>query len=259
MFSRFRLRLSHMRMSPSVASRCSWRFMVWLALTLPLSACANWSDGPSDSYADLDTAEVLVSVEWPESGGAFATQHISSGSESIVVEVASTANQVVVDTLVLNRASDGSTTAEGYLAAPVGENIFTANSYDQSDGGGSVLAEGQLTQTIQAGQLNTVNLVMEGVVAAVSVYLDDADLTLLGETTQAHASAQDPAGDIIVSPSPDFSWSSSDETIATVDQSGLVTAQGAGSADIIATETSTGLSNYATVTVTRTEIVLAAQ
>jgi hypothetical protein len=83
--------------------------------------------------------------------------------------------------------------------------------------------------------------------AVVSVVVTPASATLvsLGETVQLTASAQDASGNTISGKT--FTWSSSDETIATVSTSGLVTAVVNGSVTI--TATSSGVNGTAAVDV----------
>ncbi|MHC4089453.1 MAG: leucine-rich repeat domain-containing protein [Planctomycetota bacterium] len=70
-------------------------------------------------------------------------------------------------------------------------------------------------------------------VASVVVTPDAATLVSLGETVQLAASAQDAGGNAI--PGKTFTWSSSDEGLAAVSSSGLVTAVANGSVTITAT------------------------
>ena len=71
-------------------------------------------------------------------------------------------------------------------------------------------------------------------------------LLSLGDTVQLTASARDASGNTI--PDKRFAWSSSDESIATINSSGLVTAAGANGA-ITITATTDGIAGTATVAV----------
>jgi hypothetical protein len=83
------------------------------------------------------------------------------------------------------------------------------------------------------------------VVASVDVTPWTATVVALGWKVQLSATARDSAGSVI--PGTAFQWSSSAETVATVDRSGLVTAVGNGSADIMGT--ADGSSGTATIVV----------
>jgi uncharacterized protein YjdB len=82
-------------------------------------------------------------------------------------------------------------------------------------------------------------------VASVSVALGSASRTV-GQTTQATATTRDANNNVLTGRA--VSWSSSNNAVATVSSSGLVSAAGSGSAQIIAT--SEGQSGSATLTVT---------
>ena len=80
-------------------------------------------------------------------------------------------------------------------------------------------------------------------VASVVVTPVNATLVSLGETVQLTASARDASGNTISGKT--FTWSSSDQTIATVNSTGLVTAVANGAATI--TATTDGVSGTATI------------
>ena len=89
-------------------------------------------------------------------------------------------------------------------------------------------------------------------VATVVVTPGNATLVSLGETEQLSASAQDASGNTITGKT--FTWSSSDEMIATVSASGLVTAVANGSVTI--TATSDGVNGTAAVDVSQVAVQL---
>jgi hypothetical protein len=82
-------------------------------------------------------------------------------------------------------------------------------------------------------------------IASVIVTPSSAQLTALGATAQLGATARDAVGNAISGVT--FSWGSSNTNAATVDQSGLVTAVGSGTATI--TASASGQSDDASVTV----------
>lgn len=84
----------------------------------------------------------------------------------------------------------------------------------------------------------------ESSVASVSVSPAE-DSIAAGETTQFSASAEDADG---TSVSADFSWSSTNSSVATVDDQGVATAQAAGAAEIVASAGSVADSAELTVT-----------
>ncbi|MFB6240283.1 MAG: Ig-like domain-containing protein, partial [Gemmatimonadota bacterium] len=82
-------------------------------------------------------------------------------------------------------------------------------------------------------------------VASVEVTPSSETLTAIGAQASFDATARDSAGNVVSGAS--ISWSSSDQSVATVDGTGTVTAQGNGEATI--TASAGGESGTATVTV----------
>ena len=95
-------------------------------------------------------------------------------------------------------------------------------------------ANGAVTVTATAGTLaDSVAVTVEQQVAGVSIAPPDSDsLDAIGVTVQLQATAQDANGHTV---DVEFDWSSSDPAIATVDATGLVTAQANGTATVTAT------------------------
>lgn len=104
---------------------------------------------------------------------------------------------------------------------------------------------GEQTVTVKFRGLTATFRVTVGQNPAPEVKLDRTSASLkVGKTLRLNAT---------VTPAADVTWTSSDEGVATVDQSGLVTAVGVGAADITAT-TDSGYSASCRVTVTRDKI-----
>ena len=121
------------------------------------------------------------------------------------------------------------------------ESIATVN----SSGLVSAVAAGLATITATSeGKSGTAAITVLEPVASVAVSPDNATI-VAGETVQLTATTLDAAGNELTGPT--VTWSSSDEAMATVDATGLVTALGAGSATI--TATSGGKSGTAAITV----------
>ena len=124
----------------------------------------------------------------------------------------------------------------------------SASSVATVDASGLVTAVGNGTATITASGGSASGSAVVTVtqsVASVEVSPATAPLTALGETVQLTAEAFDGNGHAVAGA--EFSWESSDDAVATVDESGLVTGVAEGTATVTATAGSA--SGTATVTV----------
>ncbi|MDE2753093.1 MAG: Ig-like domain-containing protein [Gemmatimonadota bacterium] len=103
------------------------------------------------------------------------------------------------------------------------------------DASGLVTAAGAGTATVTAaagGATGTAAVTVAQVPSSVSVEPGEGVLSALGETLRLSAEAYDANGHAVAGA--EFRWSSSDEAVAVVDASGLVTAAGAGTATVTA-------------------------
>ena len=120
-----------------------------------------------------------------------------------------------------------------------------------SSGLGTAASNGTATITATSGSVSgTASLTVSQAVASVQVTPADADLTALDETVQLSVSVQDALGNEVTGTT--VTWESSDESVATVDVAGLVTAEAKGSVAISAA--SGQFSGSSTVTVETNEV-----
>ena len=122
---------------------------------------------------------------------------------------------------------------------PVGNATVTWASGDGSvatvDGNGNVTAAANGAATITATSGNasgTATVTVSQQPVRVDVSPSTASLSSIGQTVQLAAEAFDANGHPVANIS--FAWTSSNESVATVDAAGLVTSRGTGSADIAA-------------------------
>lgn len=103
------------------------------------------------------------------------------------------------------------------------------------DGSGTVRALGNGTVTITAasgGVQSSIDLTVSQAVASATVSPDSASIAAIGESEQLVLSAEDANGNLISDP--EVEWSSSDVDVVVVDEDGVVTAVGTGTAVITA-------------------------
>jgi uncharacterized protein YjdB len=124
------------------------------------------------------------------------------------------------------------------------------------DGNGNVSAVangGPVTITATAGNVpGTATVTVSQQAVRVDVSPSTASFSTVGRTVQLAAEAFDANGHTVAGVS--FDWTSSDESVATVDAAGLVTSRGAGTADIAAT--TGGVRATAEITVTVEAVAL---
>jgi uncharacterized protein YjdB len=235
--------------------------------TQQFSAVARNADGDaisgktftwSSSNASVATVNGtgLTSAQAPGTATISATVEGESGSATLTVQ------QREVETVSISPASAtaevGETRQFAATARDADGNVISGRTVTWASSNSSVAtisssglatAEGAGSTAITAtvdGTSGTASLSVAQP-SAESVTISPASSSLTeGATQQFTATARDASGDAI--PGKTFSWATSDSDVATVNNSGLVTAQGAGSATI--TATTDGESGQAAVTVT---------
>jgi len=87
------------------------------------------------------------------------------------------------------------------IDAPVGTDTFAFQTYDAQNGQGNVLSRAAVTQMVASGAANTVNAVLNGVVAAIAISLSNASPNAgAPATVNVMVAAKDPDGNTIVGP-----------------------------------------------------------
>ena len=197
------------------------------------------SDG---AVATVDASGLVTTVA---NGTATITATAGEASGSAAVTVAQVVSSVTVAPAEANFAALSDTlrlTAEAFDAnghAVAGAEFSWGTSDDSVaavDASGLVtaVANGTATITATAGEASgstTVNVAQ--VVSSVTVAPAEANFGALGDTLRLTAEAFDANGHAVAGA--EFSWESSDSTVATVDASGLVTTMARGSVTITAT------------------------
>ena len=218
-------------------------------------AGAEFSWGTSDDAVATVDASGLVTAA--ANGTATITATAGQASGSATVTVAQLVSSVTVAPLEASLAALGDTlrlTAEAFDAnghAVAGAEFSWGSSDDAAatvDATGLVtaVANGSATITATMGEASgTATVTVTQVVSSVMVAPAEASLAALGDTLRLTAEAFDANGSAVTGA--EFSWESSDDAVATVDATGLVTAIASGSVTI--TATSGSVSGSATVTV----------
>lgn len=217
-------------------------------------AAFSWSSS-DESVATVDDSGLVTAVGAGTAVIGAASVGGASGRARLTVE-AGVPSAVAVTPGTVSLAAVGDTVR---LAAEVRDGAGrplpgVAVSWTSSDpsvatvsGSGLVTAVGDGTASVTAtsGSASGIAIVTVAQRVASVTVVSAADTLLAGDTLRLEAEALDANGHAV--PGAAFSWSSSNESVATVDDSGLVTAVGDGTASV--TATSGSASGSATVTV----------
>ncbi len=200
-----------------------------------------WSSG-DDAVATVSEEGLVTAVSngmvdiTAQSGSLSSTATISVSEPvptTIVIDPTSAALESIGETLQLTAV----VLDQRENAMP--DAMVTWSSGDEAlatvDEAGLVTAvdNGMVDITAQSDEaMESVTITVSQVAAIITITPEMTTLTEFGETIQLEVIAED-ANEVSIN-EPSIAWSSSDETVATVDEAGLVTAVGNGMADITA-------------------------
>jgi uncharacterized protein YjdB len=203
----------------------------------------------SGSFTVSKKAGSNSSLKIQTTGNGAAVSNTATGTLQVVdyaVKSAATdENQTAVQLAGGSKVIVGSNTITVASNAADGENYIDNNGTIHLSSGATVAADGGSTETLDLGGTVTLSgAVNKTLPDATDVTLDQETLSLTtGSTGTLKATVKPPAALQAVT------WSSSDETVATVDEKGVVTAEAPGTATITASA-GEGINATCTVTVT---------
>ena len=204
-------------------------------------ATVTWASSAT-AAATVDATGLVTAVG---NGTATITATAGEASGSATVTVAQVVSSVAVAPMEANFAALSDTlrlTAEAFDAnghAVAGAELSWETSDDavatvDASGLVTAAANGTVTITATAGEASgSAAVTVAQVVSSVTVAPAEANFGALGDTLRLAAQAFDANGHAVAGA--EFSWESSDSTVATVDASGLVTTMARGSVTITAT------------------------
>jgi len=225
-------------------------------------AGGNVLTGRTVTWTSSNTGAATVSSSGLVTAVGAGGANIVATSEGVTGQSTVTVALAPVASVSVSLGSGSLTVGQTTLATPVlkdaGGNVLTGRTVtwtSSNSAAATVNASGVVT-AVGAGSESIV-ATSEGVtgqasvtvtlppVASVSVSLGSSSLAV-GQTTQGSVILKDASGNVLSGRT--VTWTSSNSAVATVSSSGLVTAAGAGSANIVAT--SEGVTGQASVTVT---------
>ncbi len=200
-----------------------------------------WSSG-DDAVATVSEEGLVTAVS---NGMVDITAQSGSLSSTATISVSEPVpTTIVIDPTSATLESIGETVQLTALVLDQRENtmpdaMVTWSSGDESvatvdeDGLVTAVDNGMVDITAQSDEaMESVTITVSQVAAIITITPEMTTLTEFGETVQLEVFAED-ANEVAID-EPSIAWTSSDETVATVDEAGLVTAVGNGMADITA-------------------------
>jgi hypothetical protein len=161
------------------------------------------------AFAMVAVATLISACGGGASSSGMAPQAPTSAPVTTQAKTASVSFRIVIPAATTSAVSSAATptvvacttTCSATVNAPVGSDTFAVNLYGGTNGTGSLLSTGTLTQTIVANQANSVSVTFNGVVASIALALASPTVTpgtagSLGITVNA----LDANGNVIVGP-----------------------------------------------------------
>ena len=216
-----------------------------------LVGCSSNGGSSLTSGASKRTGAVHIAVKWPARGKK--SRYIPLDANSLTVTL--TGPGEFSASQVLGRPAAGTDSTADFSAVPVGSVSVSVAAFESTDGGGVAQASANATATVTNHSTADVSIDLTSTITSVSVAFPDiinsANIMAGDPSFPVVTTANDAASSIVpVRPQPNgFYYTTSDATIAIVDQSGSVTPVAPGTATITAMESETGITGQLTVNV----------
>jgi len=158
------------------------RLVLGIAVLALIAGCAGNGSGGIAPHAPAKPSgaklQAHVVIHVPKAAGRRHPQFVSPSTQSVAVQVDSDA----VTTVDLNprapnctASANGTTCTVAILASP-GMHKFAFTTFDEPAGAGNILSANVVTQMISSGAPNLVNVILDGVAAAVVLQVTDGTL-----------------------------------------------------------------------------------
>jgi hypothetical protein len=191
------------------------------------------------------TGRAEFRILWPQD----VSRLIPAASNSVSVTLR--LGTEVVATKVSPRPAAGASALVVFDNLPLGEVTATGSAHPNADGTGQAQAAGSVTFQIQAGQTTAFSITLASTIDHLELTPPAVTLNPAEEQTLSVA-AKDTAGSIVLLAPSKLSWSTSAGGVATVDSAGKVRGIAGGTAQITVTDTESGKTAGATITVRST-------
>ena len=231
------------------------RNVLLAALLLILACClvVGCGGGGSGDISGGRGAAVFT-VQWPPlPAGDVTPALVPQATRSITVTLMQGDIPVAPPQTVVREAGGPTTATITFNNLAAGPYTATATAYPNQDGTGTPVASASVPVQVQSGGASQVNLVLDSTI--VSIVVSPASATVgVQRTYQLLATARDAEGSVVlISPSM-VQWASSAPGAATVSTTGLVTGVDPGNTQVTFTETESGQSATADISVLNTGV-----
>ncbi len=212
-----------------------YRALLFASLIL-LAGCGGGGSGP----ASTPLGKAVFTVTWPD-----AARLVPVAANSVRITL--TGGSFTVSQ-VLTRPATGNTATATFDAVPVGQLLATAAAFPTTDGTGTPQAFASLPITVEPNVIAHADLTMASTIDHLEITPPVATLTA-GDNLQLIMAARDRNGAVVFTSPSTIQWVSSAPGVASTDANGGITALTMGDAPITVTETESGKSATAPITV----------
>jgi hypothetical protein len=193
------------------------------------------------------TGQATLTVEWPDLDDG---RLLPKASRSIVVVFER--NETAVSTTIIPRPASGNSTVTQVKELPIGDLVLTAQAFPRSDGTGVAQASGKTPVKIELDKDTPVTLVLDSTIVNLVVSsVSDSFTVYVEKTLQLYATGRNKDDEVVIPSASMVDWKSSDMSIASIDNTGMVTGVKVGSVTMTATDRESGKSGTATIKVTK--------
>lgn len=217
-------------------------WVIALTMLLAVIHMAGCGGGRSTSGGGTpSSASAMLTLQWPSRATIMPVN-----ANSIRLQVRQ--NGVLKKSIQQDRPAAGGTQQIALTDLPTGSLVFTLLAYEGTNCAGTPLASGNVTAVAQANRQLTLNFNIANAVASLEIAPTSKTMAV-NETFSFTATARDSGGNPVLVTTGALTWWSSNVAVATVTNSGVVTALSAGMANIFVRENSSGKQAVAAVTV----------
>lgn len=221
-------------------------------LALPVVALAIlWSCGGGGSNFAVSgnrSGQATINVNWPS---VSRSRLIPAESVSLIAKFTDSNNHLQ-STTVIPRPDAGGTSVTKIKNLPVGDLTLEVTASPNPDGSGTAQARGSTKVKIEADKDTPVPITPVSTIVRISLDSGGSFALPVGGSRDLNESCFDAANALVLIGTTTEKWQSSDSSVATVDFAGTVRGVKNGKATIKFTETESGVSAEAVVTVADT-------